>query len=125
MSTTQSSQRTVLVVDDEALIRINAIDMLTDAGFAVVEAGDAAEALEMLEQHPEIGLLFTDINMPGDMDGLELARRVHALRPDVHLIVTSGKVRPTKDEIPEPGDFLAKPYRERQIVGLVNAAFAN
>ena len=114
----------VLVVDDEPLIRINAVDMLADAGWLAFEAGDAAEALELLAAHPEITVLFTDINMPGEMDGLELARRVHQLRPDVHLIITSGKMRPRRDELPDGGEFLCKPYRERQFIALVEAVTA-
>ena len=111
----------VLVVDDEPLIRINAVDMLADAGWIALEAGDAAEALEMLDAHPEITVLFTDISMPGEMDGLELARRVHQLRPDVHLIITSGKMRLRREELPAGGEFLGKPYRERQFIALVEA----
>jgi CheY-like chemotaxis protein len=111
----------VLVVDDEPLIRINAADMLTDAGWTAIEAGDAAEALQLLEAHPEITVLFTDINMPGEMDGLELARRVHQLRPDVHLIITSGKMRLDRNDLPSGGEFLGKPYRERQFIALVEA----
>ena len=117
-------KRVVLVVDDEALIRMNAVDMLQDAGFSVLEASDAAEALVVLDGHPEIAVLFTDINMPGTMDGLDLARRVHQLRPDVHLIVTSGKVTPGVDALPDDGAFLGKPYREQQFIALVEAAFA-
>lgn len=125
MSASPDIPKIVLVVDDEPFIRMNAIDILSDAGFGVLEATDAADALNVLGDHPEIGVLFTDINMPGPMDGLALAQRVHEMRPDVHIILTSGKVRPTTEEIPDSGDFIGKPYREKQIVGLVNAAFAN
>ena len=122
MAHSPSPARVVLVVDDEPLIRMNAVDMLLDAGFQVLEAADAAEALQVLADHPEVAVLFTDINMPGDMDGLDLARRVHDSRPDVHLIVTSGKVTPGAGTIPD-GDFLGKPYREHQFIALVEAAF--
>lgn len=124
MADRPSSPRVVLVVDDEPLIRMNAVDMLLDAGFEVLEAGDAADALRVLEAHPEVAVLFTDVNMPGEMDGIDLARRVHALRPDVHLIVTSGKVTPTKGTLPEQGAFLGKPYREQQFIALVEAALS-
>ena len=115
----------VLVVDDETFIRMNAIDMLQDSGFGVLEAVDADDALRVLADHPEIGVLFTDINMPGSMDGLDLARRVHELRPDVHLIITSGKVRPSASEIPDSGRFIEKPYQQQQFIGLVQAAVAS
>jgi CheY-like chemotaxis protein len=124
MRLSSNPQRTVLVVDDEPFIRMNALDILTDAGFVVLEATDADEAMELIGNHPEIGVLFTDINMPGSMDGLDLARRVHELRPGIHLIITSGKVRPRIEEIPDSGNFIGKPYRDKQVVALVEAAFA-
>lgn len=114
----------VLVVDDEPLIRLTAADMLIDAGWAAIEAGDAAEALTMLDRHPEVTVLFTDINMPGEMDGLALARRVYELRPDIGLVVTSGKMRPTGAELPDHGRFLGKPYQERQFLAMIEAVSA-
>lgn len=112
----------VLVVDDEPLIRLYAADILADAGYEVIEAADAREALAALDAHPEITVLFTDINMPGPYDGLELARKVHAVRPDVQLIITSGKERPSLTEIPREGAFVPKPYRPAMITGLIEAA---
>lgn len=111
----------VLVVDDEPLIRLYAVDVLEDVGFVVIEANDATEALEALDRHPEIGVLFTDIHMPGPFDGLELARRVHALRPDIQLIIASGKGRPTKAELPGDGAFFPKPYDGMAIARLIGA----
>ncbi|MET0270944.1 MAG: response regulator, partial [Sphingomonas sp.] len=125
MTNRSPSPRVVLVVDDEALIRMNAMDMLEDAGFATLEAADAAEALAMLADHPEIGLLFTDINMPGRMDGLDLAREVNRRRPDIHLVVTSGKVLPEVGQMPDRGTFIGKPYREKPFIALVEAVFAS
>lgn len=109
----------VLVVDDEPLIRLYAVDILGDAGFPCVEAGDGCEALEMLDAHPEVTVLFTDINMPGEFDGLELARKVHVARPDVQLIITSGRMRPPCDQIPDDGQFVAKPYQAQVLTGLI------
>lgn len=111
----------VLVVDDEPLIRMNAADMLADAGWSAIEAADADEALDLLHSHPEVTVLFTDINMPGSMDGLDLARRVHDLRPDVHLVITSGKLRLGRAELPGEGRFIGKPYHERQFIALIEA----
>jgi len=111
----------VLVVDDEALIRMYAVDVFEDAGFRVVEAEDGEDALAALERHPEIGVMFTDINMPGPFDGLELARKVHARRPDIQLIIASGKLRLTKAEIPDSSTFFAKPYDGQVIARLINA----
>lgn len=121
-TTSESDPPLVLVVEDEALIRMNAVDMLEDAGFQTVEAADASSALDMLGRHPEVKVLFTDINMPGPIDGLDLARRVNQRHPHVHLILTSGKVRPSVGEIPSDGTFIAKPYGERAFIDLVRAA---
>lgn len=100
----------VLVVDDEALVRLNATEMLHDAGCRTYEAGEAAEALTMIADHPEITVLFTDINMPGEADGLVLAGQVHGTRPDIQLILTSGRERPAPADIPNDGQFIPKPY---------------
>ncbi len=125
MSSSDNPKHVVLVVDDEPLIRMNAVDMLFDAGFDVVEAADAAEALNAIADHPDVGLLFTDVNMPGQMDGLELAYRVHQLHPQIRLILTSGKVWLDPEELPDHGQFLGKPYHEQQFLGLVHAAFTH
>jgi CheY-like chemotaxis protein len=111
----------VLVVDDEAIIRMNATDMLADAGYSTFEAAGAEDALAEIVRHPEISVLFTDINMPGRYDGLELARRVHAYRPDIRLILTSGRAPPLPDEIPDAGRFLSKPYDQASLTRLVAA----
>ena len=124
MSPIEKKRGAVLVVDDEPLIRMTAADMLADAGWAAIEAADAAEALDLLAAHPEVSVLFTDINMPGTMDGLDLARRIHELRPDVHLVITSGKLRPSRDELPGEGRFIGKPYQERQFISLIEAVSA-
>ena len=71
----------ILLGEDEPLVRMLGVDVLEDAGFAVVEATNAAEALKTLETTPEVRVLFTDVNMPGQMDGLQLARLVHEQRP--------------------------------------------
>lgn len=101
---------TVLVVEDEGLVRLDAAESLRDAGFEVLEASDAREALETMEQRDDIGVVFTDIDMPGGMDGLELARRVRRARPCTRLILTSGSMRPDPRLMPADGAFLSKPY---------------
>ncbi|MGI8705116.1 MAG: response regulator [Sphingomicrobium sp.] len=83
------------------------------------EAGDATDALEALEQHPQIGLVVTDVNMPGDMNGLELAERVATAHPDVGLIVTSGQVHVRDEDLPDHGTFLPKPYSTNRLADLV------
>jgi DNA-binding NtrC family response regulator len=110
----------VLVVEDEAMIRIEAADALADYGIMAWEAGDAEEALEALEQHPRIGLIFTDVNMPGEMNGLDLAHEVSKVRPDVRLIVTSGAQMISSEELPDRGTFLPKPYATDYLVDIVS-----
>lgn len=111
---------TVLLVGDEPLLRLAAADWLADDGFVTIEAGGSAEALALLDAHPEVSVLVTDIQMPGG-DGLELAREVHARRPDIQLIVTSGRLHPGPDEIPDDGRFLAKPYGPHAVRDLLKA----
>jgi DNA-binding NtrC family response regulator len=116
---TQSNQKEVLIVEDEAMIRMVAVDALADRGIVAWEAGDAEEALDALDEHPSISLLFTDVNMPGEMNGIDLARRVHEVRPDVELIVTSGATIIANDDLPDHGTFLGKPYPMDRLVQIV------
>jgi CheY-like chemotaxis protein len=111
----------VLIVEDEAITRMVAADAISDDGICVWEAGDATEALEVLSDHPEIGLLFTDVNLPGEMDGLALTAKVHQLRPDVELVVTSGATMVADSELPDHGTFLPKPYSPAGMVRMVEA----
>ncbi len=115
----RSENRAVLIVEDEVFIRIVAADILSDCGLPIYEAGCASEALELIAAHPEIALVFTDINMPGDMDGLALAVRVFALWPHIGLIVTSGGQLLRDRDVPDSGVFLPKPYRAADLANLV------
>lgn len=116
---TTNIPKEVLVVEDEALIRMVAADALADCGIMAWEAGDAGEALHVLEAHPAIGLVFTDVNMPGPMNGLGLAHEINLRRPDVELIVTSGAVTIPDAELPDCGTFLRKPYPTSHLVSIV------
>ncbi len=120
-SMTRLNQKEVLIVEDEAMIRMVAADALADCGIVAWEAGDAEEALNALNQHPSISLLFTDVNMPGDMNGIDLARRVREVRPDVELIITSGGTNIANDDLPDHGTFLGKPYPVDRLVHIVAA----
>jgi CheY-like chemotaxis protein len=106
----------VLIVEDEFLLRMNAAEMIGDSGFEVVEARNADEAIAILEGRPDIHVVFTDIQMPGSMDGLKLARFVRGRWPPVKIVATSGFVHVGKDDLPEGSRFLPKPYRPDQIV---------
>jgi len=111
-------RRAILVVDDELFIRVVAADILEDACATVFEAGDAEEALAMLDAHHEIALVFTDVNMPGSMDGIDLAASVHRTRPAIQWIVTSGRQHYRQEELPNDATFLPKPYRPSELIKL-------
>jgi two-component system, response regulator PdtaR len=108
---------TILVVEDDALLRWHAADMLEEHGFGVVEAANADAALKVLETRDDVRLLFTDIQMPGSLDGMDLARQVHARWPSVLLVITSGHVKPAQVDIPDDGRFVGKPYRATELLG--------
>ena len=114
----------VLVVEDEAMVRMFAVDVLQDEGYEVIEAASAAQALKELERRPDIAIVFTDINMPGDMDGIGLAREIQRTRPGVHVILTSGKHVPHADQLPAKSPFVTKPYSAQQLVRLLGAAIS-
>jgi CheY-like chemotaxis protein len=100
----------VLVVDDEALIRMDLVETLQERGFPTYEADNAAEAIAMLEKHTEIRVVFTDIQMPGQMDGVELAHYVRKRWPPTILIVCSGNRIPSEGSLPAACSFLSKPF---------------
>lgn len=105
----------ILVVEDEPLVRLDAASFLIEAGFMVCEAADADCALEILNSRDDIRVIFTDIEMPGSINGLDLAAVVRENWPDITVIVTSGRVRPN-GELPEGADFFEKPYELSRIV---------
>jgi CheY-like chemotaxis protein len=116
-----ASQPTVLVVEDEVLIRMAVSDYLRDCGFHVVEAGNADEAIDVLKSNTTVDIVFSDVNMPGSLDGFGLAQWIRRERPRLKVILTSGVMRKVKEAstLCEDGPFLTKPYHhgdlERQI----------
>ena len=113
-----SQKPAVLVVEDEPLILMSTIDAFEDAGFEAIDALDSEQALQRLEERPDICALFTDVNMPGRYDGVELARLVHERSPTTIVVVTSGKMIVSREALPEGGVFLPKPYRSSQVMEL-------
>jgi len=101
----------VLVVEDEFLLRMDPVEFMRDAGFRVYEASDADEAIALLEEHSDIRAVFTDIHMPGSMDGLRLAHYVRGRWPPVKLIVTSGQAKPRDEDLPADCGYFGKPYQ--------------
>lgn len=111
---------TILVVDDELLIRTFAVDALETAGYNVVDAPDADAALKMLERYDYVSIIFSDIRMPGSMNGLEFARVVSARWPNIKLLLTSGAANRPADA-PSGCQFLPKPYNYGDLVTRVDA----
>lgn len=110
---------TVLVVEDELLIREFIKEELETEGYTVIEARHADAAIAVLENRTDIHLVFTDIDMPGSMDGLKLAAYVRERWPPVHIIVTTGKSRPPT--IPANALFISKPYRSEAVVAAIKS----
>ena len=100
----------VLIVEDEPLTRMGAVTIIEAAGFEVIEAGSADEAIQILECRSDIRVVFTDMHMPGSMDGLKLAHAVRNRWPPIKIIVTSGRELIAEQVLPEGGRFFAKPY---------------
>src|SRR6202011_5519389 len=106
----------VLVVEDEMMLRMRAVDIVEDAGFTPIEAVNADDALAILESRSDIDLLFTDIQMPGSMDGLKLAHAVHARWPSIKIMLVSGQVTPTDTERPVNSRFYGKPLEVKKMI---------
>jgi len=111
----------VLVVEDDALVRMHGMDILEDAGFNVLEASNADDALVILTGGAEVHLLLSDVDMPGSIDGVGLARVVHERWPEVHLLLTSGHHRLADADLPPAGRFIRKPWTADGLLGQVRA----
>jgi CheY-like chemotaxis protein len=105
----------VLIVEDELLLRIDAAEMIKAAGLEVIEAANPDQAIEVLEARRDITVVFTDIQMPGSMDGLKLARAVRGRWPPIKIIATSGRLHVGEMDLPEGGRFLPKPYSHAEV----------
>jgi two-component sensor histidine kinase/CheY-like chemotaxis protein len=121
MSTGSTEVPNVLIVEDEMVLRMRAVDIVEDAGFHPVEAVNADEALSILESRSDISLLFTDIQMPGSMDGLKLAHAVHDRWPAIKIILVSGQVKPSDAETPADSRFFGKPLGVEQMIAELQA----
>jgi len=107
--------KVVLVVDDDVLVRMVLAGFLLSRGVAVLEAGSADEAIALLDGHPEIGFLVTDVEMPGSMDGVRLAHHVRNRWPPVKILVVSGRLHVTLDQLPDTAAFLRKPFADNDL----------
>jgi two-component system, response regulator PdtaR len=108
---------TILAVEDEPIILMDAVWTLEQAGFVCLEAANADEASLLLKTHPEIAALFTDIEMRGDRNGLDLAQEAHRLRPNIAMVIASGRVCPIASELPPKSVFVTKPYQSETVTG--------
>jgi CheY-like chemotaxis protein len=119
MGLVECKRPVVLIVEDELLLRMNAVDMIEAAGFEVVEAANADEAIEILEARRDISVVFTDIQMPGSMDGLKLVRAVRGRWPPIKIVATSGHIGVAQTDLPEGGRFVPKPYSPGQVMDVL------
>lgn len=115
---------TVIVVEDETIVRMDIAMSLQDEGFIVLEASNADEAIGLLDAHPEIRLMFTDIDMPGSMDGLRLAEAVRDRWPPIKIIIASGHRQLRDDLLPIEGKFFSKPYDHARIISAMREMLA-
>ena len=111
----------VLVVEDEPITRMDVVEQLEEGGFRVFEAPDADRAIKILEANPAIRILFTDIDMPGSMDGLKLAAAVRDRWPPIRIVVASGLRKINMDALPDNSRFFSKPYNVNEIAATMRS----
>jgi CheY-like chemotaxis protein len=118
--TPEGSRAVVLVVEDEPVVRMVAVDTIQDAGYETIEAADADSAIAILEARKDIRIVFTDIHMPGSMNGRRLARAIRDRWPPIEFVLTSGFTKLRVSDMPERGVFLAKPYLPEDLAGALS-----
>ncbi|WP_158816135.1 response regulator [Methylocapsa sp. S129] len=109
----------VLVVEDEPFLRMVAVDLVEEAGFEAVQAANADQAVRILEARVDIRIVFTDIDMPGSMDGMKLAMAIRGRWPPIEVILMSGLYNIEKDALPERSVFFRKPYNHNEIIATI------
>lgn len=110
------NRQPVLVVEDEPILRMAALDMVEEAGFDPIGATDATDAIKILEMRPDIRIVFTDVDMPRGIDGLKLAAFIRERWPPIHIIITSGKMEVGRMKLPVDCVFFGKPYDEGRVI---------
>ncbi len=116
-----TQKHVILVVEDHPFIRLAAKDFLEIGGFEVIEAGNADEAIRILEERREIHLVFTDVEMPGSLDGLKLSHYISERWPPVRLIVVSGRTTVEESHLPAGARFFSKPYNENNVIEVMRS----
>ncbi len=126
--TSTPDRAVVLIVEDEPLVRMMVIELFQDEGFEVLEAADADQALAVFDRRPDVALLFTDVEMPGSIDGYALARWAQVHRPAVKTMIVSGRAMPRAGDVPKGAAFVGKPYDHddvmRRIQSLMSGSHA-
>ena len=115
----------VLVVEDDAILRLHALDLVEEAGFTAIEAKNADEAIAILEKRSDIILLFTDVNMPGSMDGVKLAHAVRNRWPPIKIVVVSGQVQLDTNDLPSQARFFGKPFEAEKMIAELRELISN
>lgn len=110
----------ILVVEDESLVRMMAVDMFETAGFQVLEASSGEKALKLVEECGDLSVLFTDVDLANHIDGFHLSRVVHDAHPEMHIIVVSGQYVAKKGDLPEGARFIGKPYDPDVVTATLN-----
>lgn len=118
-ATLDANVGTVLVVDDEILVRMDLVDTLTGAGYRTREACCAMTAIEVLKHAPDIKVLFTDIQMPGPMNGLALSHIVRKRWPQMMIVICSGNIKPNPGDMPSEAEFISKPFDPTEMSRIV------
>ena len=119
INSTATEPVTVLIVEDDELVREFEVEFLSAAGFQVLEADNGEDALSLLESNPNIGVLFTDINMPGPLDGVTLASIAAVQWPHLAIIIGSGNVLPRSGSLPSGVTFIRKPCDPESVIQLI------
>ena len=109
----------VLVVEDEPLLRLFATDMIEDAGFEVIDVANSAAAIAVLEARSDVRIVFTDVDMPGDINGIMLGACIRDRWPPIEIIITSGKAWPVGSPLPQRAVFFSKPYRQDRVIDTI------
>lgn len=121
----KNGKAVVLVVEDNTMIRISAIELVESAGYEALEAADADEAISIMESRDDIDLVFTDVQMPGTMDGIKLSHYIRDRWPPVKLVVASGNAIIEESSLPLGSRFFSKPYDDNSIVDAIALLLAS
>ena len=113
------TRQSILVVEDESLVRMMAVDMFEDAGFHVIEASTGERAIELIQQCNELAALFTDVDLANTIDGFSVARIAHQTQPDMPIIVVSGHRVAKSSDLPPGARFIGKPYNPHNVTAIL------